>query len=101
MHGFIHERGEKNLNDYFFLQYEKKFFNEKLKVAPVSGGFIVADWGDIKNNYALICMPEIAYQATGNAEITLSCVIFDGKGDNIFAKLNNFNMFMFKLKYSF
>ena len=101
MHGFIHERGNKDLNDYFFLQYEKKFFNDKLKVAPIGGGFIVADWNEIKDNYALVYMPEIAYQATGNAEITLSAVIFDGKGNNLFANLKDYNMFMFKLKYSF
>jgi len=101
MHGFIHERGNKNLNDYFFIQYEKKFLNEKLKVAPISGGFIVTDWNEIKNNYALVYMPEIAYQATANAEIALSTVLFDGKGDNLFANLKDFNMFMFKFKYSF
>jgi hypothetical protein len=101
MHGFIHERGNKNLNDYFFLQYEKKFLNEKLKVAPIGGGFIVTDWNEIKNNYAIIYMPEIAYQATANAEITLSTVLFNGKGDNLFANLKDYNMFMFKFKYSF
>ncbi len=101
MHGFIHERGNKNLNDYFFLQYEKKFFNEKLKVAPIGGGFIVTDWNETKNNYAFVYMPEIAYQATANAEIALSTVIFDGKGDSLFANLKDYNMFMLKLKYSF
>lgn len=39
--------------------------------------------------------------ATDNAEITLSTAIFDGTGDNIFANLSDFNMIMFKLKYSF
>jgi hypothetical protein len=101
MHGFIHERGNENLNDYFFLRYEKKFFHEKLRVAPIGGGFIVSEWNEIKNNYALIYMPEIGYQATANAEITLSAIIFDGKGDNIFAGLNDYNMFLFKFKYSF
>jgi hypothetical protein len=101
MHGFIHERGNKHLNDYLFLQYEKKFFNEKLKVAPISGGFIVADWDEIKDNYALVYMPEISYNATDNAEIILSTVIFNGKGANLFANLKDYNMFMFKLKYSF
>ncbi|MBN2521772.1 MAG: hypothetical protein JXB24_00780 [Bacteroidales bacterium] len=101
MHGFIHERGNKSLNDYFFLQYEKKFFNEKLKIAPIGGGFIVSDWNELKDNYALVYMPEITYQATANAEITLSTVIFDGKGDTMFANLKDYNMFMFKLKYSF
>jgi hypothetical protein len=101
LHGFIHERGNKNLNDYFFLRYEKKFLNEKLIVSPISGGFIIAGWNEIKDNYALAYMPEIAYKATVNAEITLSAVFFDGKGDNLFSNLKDFNMFIFKLKYDF
>ncbi|MBN2519671.1 MAG: hypothetical protein JXB17_04135 [Bacteroidales bacterium] len=101
MHGFIHERGNKELNDYFFMQYEKKFFNEKLKIAPIGGGFIVSDWNDLKNNYALVYMPQIGYQATANAEIRLSTFIFDGKGDNMFVNLKDYNMCMVKFKYSF
>lgn len=101
MHGFFHERGNDNLNDYFFLQYEKKFFNEKLKIAPVSGGFIVTDWDKIKNNYAVIYMPQAAYKATENTEITLSAVIFEGKGAGFFAGLKDYNMFMFTVKYNF
>jgi hypothetical protein len=101
MHGFVHERGNENLNDYFFLRYEKKFFDEKLKIAPIGGAFIVTNWGKIDSNYALVYMPEIAYKATDNAEITISTVIFAGKGDNLFASMNDYNMFMFKLKYNF
>lgn len=101
MHGFVHERGAENLNDYFFLRYEKKFFNEKLNVVPIGGGFIVTNWNNIKDNYALVYMPEVSYKATDNAEITISTVIFDGKGDNLFANLKDYNMVMFKLKYSF
>lgn len=101
LHGFIHERGNDNMNDYFFLRYEKTILNNKLKIAPIGGGFIVTDWDNIQDNYALVYMPEIAYKATDNAEITLSAVIFDGKGDNLFANLKDYNMLMFKLKYSF
>jgi len=101
MHGFIQERGNKELNDYFFMRYEKKFFNEKLRIAPVGGGFIVTDWSDLKNNYALVYIPEIGYKATDDAEIILSASIFEGKGDNLFAQLKDYNMFMFKIKYSF
>ena len=101
MHGFIHEKGNEELNDYFFCQYEKKFFNDKLKIAPLGGGFIVADWNELADNYALIYMPEIAYQATSNTELKLSTVIFEGKGDNMFANLKDYNMLMFKMKYSF
>lgn len=98
--GFIHERGD-NLNNYFFLQYEKNFFNHKLKTTPLGGGFIIADRKDIINNYALVYMPEIAYQSSINSEISLSTVIFSGKGNNLFAGLKKYNMLMFKFKYFF
>ena len=101
MHGFINERGKDALNDYFFIRLEKKFFEDKLKIAPVGGGFIVSDWSDVGNNYALVYIPEISYMATDNAEITLSAALFNGKGDNMFASMKDYNMMMFKLKYSF
>ncbi len=101
MHGFMTERGNDNLNDYFFLRYQMKFFDDKLKFTPIGGGFIVSDREDVKNNYAIIYAPELSYMATDNAEITLSTAIFEGKGENMFANLTDYNMFMFKLKYSF
>ena len=101
MHGFINERGKEALNDYFFVRLEKKFFEDKLKIAPVGGGFIVSDWSDVGNNYAIVYIPEISYMATDNAEITLSAALFSGKGDNMFASMKDYNMMMFKLKYSF
>ena len=101
MHGFIHERGNENLNDYFFLNYDIKFFESKLKIRPIGGGFIISDWDDIKNNYSLIYIPEISYMATDNTEISVSTAVFDGKGTNMFANLSDYNMFMFKVKYSF
>jgi len=101
LHGFINETGSDNLNDYFFMRWEKKFFNEKLIIAPIGGAFIVTDWGKIKDNYAIAYIPQITYKATDDIEIILSAAIFDGKGDNLFAKLKDYNMFMFKMKYSF
>jgi hypothetical protein len=101
LHGFINERGRDALNDYFFMQYQMKFFEDKLKFTPVAGSFIVSDWDDIENNYSIIYAPELSYMATDNTEITLSTAIFNGKGDNVFAKFTDYNMFMFKLKYSF
>jgi len=101
LHGFIHERGAEELNDYFFLRYEKNFFNNKLKVSPVEGGFIVTDWNNIEKNYAIVYMPEMAYQASPNTEISIACAIFDGKGQNLFAGLKDYDMLMFKMKYSF
>jgi hypothetical protein len=101
LHGFIHERGADELNDYFFLRYEKNFFNDKLKVTPLGGGVVVNDWNDINNNYAIIYMPEFTYKASPNTEISLSCTIFDGKGQNLFTGLKDYDMLMFEMKYSF
>jgi len=101
LHGFIHERGNDNLNDYFFLRYEKKFFNEKINITPIGGGFIVTDWKKLKDNYAIVYIPEVSYKANDNAELILSTVIFDGKGNNLFANLKDYNMLMLKFKYSF
>jgi len=95
MHGFMIERGADNLNDYFFVQLNKGFFDDKLK------GFIVSDWGDIEKNYAIVYMPNITFMATDNAEITLAATIFDGKGENMFAGLSDYNMIVLKLNYSF
>ncbi len=101
IHGFIHERGNDALNDYFFLRYDKGFFNDELKISPLSGAFIVTDWNKIRENYAFAYMPEIIYRATVNAEISLSAVFFEGKGDNLFANMKDYDMLMLKLKYIF
>jgi hypothetical protein len=101
LHGFINERGRDNLNDYFFLQYEMKFFEDRLKLTPLAGGFIVSDWNDVPNNHTIIYAPEILYMPTDNVEITVSPVIFAGKGDDIFAKFVDYDLLMLKLKYSF
>ncbi len=101
LHGFVNERGSKNLNDYFILRYEMKFFEDKLKIAPLSGGAVVTNWKNVKNNYALFYVPQITYMATDNVELDLSAGIFGGKGNNLFVKLADYNMLMFKMKYSF
>ena len=101
IHGFIHERGKEALNDYFFLRYNKGFFNDKLKISPLSGAMIVTDWKDIKNNYALAYLPEIIYAATVNTEISLAFVLFDGKGNNLFANMKDYDMFAIKLNHVF
>jgi hypothetical protein len=101
LHGFYHERGADNLNDYFFMRYEKKFLNDKLKIAPAGGAFIVTNWSEIKDNYAIAYIPQVSYNATDDIEISLSAAIFDGKGDNLFANLKDYSMFMYRMKYIF
>ena len=53
----MNERGNDNLNDNFFVQLDKRFFNDKVKIAPIAGGFIVSDWNNTENNYALVYVP--------------------------------------------
>jgi hypothetical protein len=101
MHGFLNERGRENLNDYLFLRFEKSLFNDKIKISPLNGAIIVNDWKNINDNYAFAYMPELIYKASSNSQLTISSVIFSGKGDNLFAKLKNSNMLMFKYKYNF
>ena len=101
LHGFMNERGTDNLNDYFFVQLDKKFFEDRLKIAPLAGGFIVSDWGDVSSNFALVYVPKVSFMATDNAEITISAAIFDGKGDSVFSNFVDYNMMMLKFKYSF
>ena len=101
LHGFFHERGTADLNDYIFMQYELKFLREKLKIVPVGGAVIINDWGNIKDNYSIAYLPQVAVKASDDIEITLSAAIFDGKGESLFSKFNDFDMFMLNLKYSF
>lgn len=101
MHGFIQERGKENMNDYFFIGYEKSFFNEKLKITPIGGAFIISDWNKIKDHYTIVYVPQILYKATDNIEITLSAAIFGGIGDDMFSGLKDYDMFMFNVKYIF
>ncbi len=101
LHGFVGERGRENLYDYFFTQYSMKFFDDRLELSPLSGAFIVSDWSDIPNNYAVIFAPGFSFMATDNLKIELSTPLFFGKGDSMFAGLTDYNMFMFKLKYNF
>ena len=101
LHGFVHERGKEALNDYFMVGYEKKLFNEKITLIPLAGGFIVSDWDDVGDNYALIYAPQLKYHVTDNAELALGVYLFDGKGQNAFANLKGYNMMSFSLKYNF
>lgn len=101
IHGFVHERGSENLNNYLLLSVDKKLFNEKLKFSPISGGYVISDFNNITNDYALIYMPYLEYYATDNSSIILGYRYIDGLGKNSFAQFKNYDEIFFKLKYSF
>ncbi len=101
VHGFFHERGKEELNDYFLLRMEKRLLNDKLKIAPISGGLVINDFKDVKNNYAIMWMPEFAYYPNDNTELTIGVKVIDGKGTGTFNKLKDLDEVFFKVKYSF
>ena len=101
LHGFIHERGKDNLGDYFVFGVEKKFLNDKLKITPIGGGGEIRDFSDIKNNYAIMFMPEITYFPFDNAEIKIGLRILDGKKTTTFGAVKNNDEAHLKVKYSF
>jgi len=101
MHGFIHERGKGNINDYLVLAIEKSFFGDRLLVRPLAGGIAVSDWSDAGSNYAIFYTPEITWKDIDNLEIGLGAFFFDGKGTNIFAGLKDYNMVSVSAKVNF
>jgi len=101
LHGFIHERGADNLNDYIAFRFEKKFFNDKLKIVPFGGAIGINDWDDIKNNYGYVGNPEITYYPEDNIEMILGAFWLDGKGANMFSQIKNYDEIYAKIKVSF
>lgn len=101
LHGFVHERGASDLNDYFVLAYEKMVFNDKLRIRPLTLAFIVDDWKDIPGNYALIYSPFLDYFPNSNTEISIGTRLIWGEGDNPFAMLRDKDEFVFSVRFKF
>jgi hypothetical protein len=101
LHGFIHERGNDDLNDYLTLRIEKKFFNDELKIVPIGGAISVTDWDDCENNFGFVANPEITYYPSDNIELLFGAYIIDGKGSNMFSSLKDNDEVYFKAKVSF
>lgn len=100
-HGFFHERGRKNLNDYLLFRAEKSILDEKLKLALISGGAVVSDWKAVPDNYGLIYTPEITYKPNDNTEITLGIRLIEGKGQSLITSLKDKDEAFLKVRYSF
>ena len=101
LHGFIHERGKDNLNDYILMRFEKKYMNDALKIIPIGIAVSIPDWNDIKNNYGVAGGPEIDYYPIDALEISLGAYIIDGKGNNIFSRVKDFDEGFIKITYDF
>ena len=101
LHGFIHERGKEALNDYFLARIEKNFMHDALKVVPFGVALAIPDWNDISNNYGLAGGPEIDYYPVDALEISLGAYLIEGKGDNMFSRIKDFDEGFVKVTYSF
>ncbi len=97
IHGFIHERGNKNLNDYITMQLEWKLLNERLKLIPISGAIEIKD----KNNYTFVYNPFLEYRPFENTTLSLGARIINGKGTTNFGRLKEMDEIWIKAKYSF
>ncbi len=101
LRGFIHERGQGNMNDYLLLSLEKGFFNGELVFRPLAGSISVTDMEAVSDNYAVFYTPEIIYKGIDNFQIGFGAYIFEGKGTGIFAGLNELDMLQLKAKLNF
>lgn len=101
LHGFVHERGHGQLNDYLLFGWEKRFSSDKWLIRPIAGGIATTEFKDFSKNYGLIYSPEITYKGIDNLEIVIGAYIFEGNGGNLFNGLKDFNMIAGKMKYSF
>lgn len=101
LHGFVNERGPKELNDYYLLAFEWTADNGRLKIGILNGGFQVDKYKDFKNNFAWIYMPEISYRPVDNAELILGAHLLDGSPSTSFGKVSRNDDIYLKLRYSF
>lgn len=100
MHGFFHERGRANLQDYIVARVEKEFFDEALKVA-LSGGVEIKDFDDIKNNIGYIVAPELTLKPADSVEIALGIFLLGGKEGTLFGQWKDQDQAYLKVKVDF
>jgi len=100
MHGFFTDRGADNLEDYFLVAIEKKFFHEELKLRMAIASEI-ADFDDIENHSAYFGGPELTYYPVDNIEIILGGLLLEGDYSTQFGQFSRNDETYFKVKYSF
>lgn len=100
LHGFIQERGEDNLEDYIIFGMEKKFFDDDLKI-KIGLGSEIKDFNKIKENSAIIILPEISYIPMDNGEINLGAYFINGENNTSFGKVKKNDEVYIKFKYNF
>lgn len=101
LHGFPHERGAKELEDYLLFALEKTVMNGRVKITPLAGLLAIQNFSDIGNNYALVLAPEVSWYPVDGAEITLGVNWIECAGDSLFSRFRDDDELYLKFKYSF
>jgi hypothetical protein len=100
LHGFFSDRGAGNLEDYFLIALEKKFFHEDLKVRTVFAAE-VADFSNLGEHSAFFGGPEITYYPKDNVELVIGSFLLDGGISTQFGQFRGNDEIYLKAKYSF
>lgn len=100
LHGFFHERGRENMNNYLIMTYDINLLRERLTVSPLAGAVSFKEIDNFEE-YSFAYMPKIEYKASPDTKVSVSALFSDGKGENIFAKLKEYNMLMLRVKHYF
>lgn len=98
MHGFYDERGE-NLTNLLMAGIEKKFFDDKLKLALMWGGEL--EFKENKKIIGNLFGPQIVFYPADATEISLGAFSIDGDIGSKLETLETLDQAYLKVKYSF
>ena len=101
LRGFLHERGRDELNDYLFIQTERYYLQNRLRIQPLAGGFSISDRNNPGDHHSWIYSPEVSWLGMDNLEISLGGFFFGGKGGGILAGMKDFDMVRLQVKANF
>jgi len=98
VHGFLHEYGD-SVKNYLVGRLEKKLFNDKLKITPISGLFALHK--NIKDTFFYAYMPEVEYSPYDCVRFTLGAFLYDYKNFTFFPGLDKMREVYLNMKIDF
>lgn len=88
------------LEDYFILSLEYPTKDGKFKF-PIACCLEVADFRNLKNNYAVVLSSGLIYYPATNTEITLTWQLIEGCATTTFGQFKDRDQLSLKIRYSF
>lgn len=101
LHGFVHEKGSDALNNYIVGVAEWKTLRDKLKISPVNFCLQMKSFENFSDNYAIVWLPELAYKAADNLEISLGARFIEGAETTLFGRMKDQSHAFLKCRFSF